>query len=253
MFPIGDENEPGRGPAFVSLAFILINVAVFFLLQFPEAERRDQPFTYGYATVPAEITTGEDLTEPQPIRIDGQTVGIPQAPGPDPIYLTLLTSMFMHGGIAHLLGNMLFLWIFGDNVEHRVGHLVYPLFYLGAGVVATFAQIAINPDSVIPTLGASGAISGVLGAYLILFPTNRVTIIAFRFIPFQVPALVAIGMWAVFQFVNGFGSIAVTEETGGGVAYMAHIGGFVAGLVFGFVARGIWGSGPRRDLRYGYR
>jgi membrane associated rhomboid family serine protease len=157
--------------------------------------------------------------------------------------------MFMHGGWAHLLGNMLFLWIFGDNVEHRVGHVPYLLFYLVAGVIASLAQIAINPDSVIPTLGASGAISGVLGAYLVMFPQNRVTIIAFRFIPFQVPAIVAIGLWAVFQFISGFGAIAVSEQTGG-VAYMAHIGGFIAGLIFGFVGRGIWGSGPRRDVRY---
>jgi membrane associated rhomboid family serine protease len=249
MFPIGDQNEPGRGPAFFTLAFIAINVAVFLLLQLPESGSRDQPFTYGYAAVPAEITTGEDLTEPQPIEIDGETFGVPQAPGPNPIYLTLLTSMFMHGGWAHLLGNMLFLWIFGDNVEHRVGHIPYLLFYLVAGVIASLAQIAINPDSVIPTLGASGAISGVLGAYLVMFPQNRVTIIAFRFIPFQVPAIVAIGLWAVFQFISGFGAIAVSEQTGG-VAYMAHIGGFIAGLIFGFVGRGIWGSGPRRDVRY---
>jgi membrane associated rhomboid family serine protease len=248
MFPIRDENEPGRGPAIVTWVFIAINLAVFFLLQL-----NDDAFTYGYAAIPAEITGGVDLTRPEPISIDGETFQVPQAPGPQPIYLTLLTSMFMHGGIAHILGNMLFLWIFGDNVEHRVGHVVYLLFYLGAGVVASLAQIATNTDSVIPTLGASGAISGVLGAYLILFPQNRVTIIVFRFIPYQVPAIVAIGMWAVFQFINGFGAIAVSQETGGGVAYMAHIGGFVAGLIFGFVGRGIWGSGPRRDVRSSYR
>jgi membrane associated rhomboid family serine protease len=250
VFPIGDENEPGRGPAFVTIVFILINLAVFFLLQLPESDSQNQPFTYGYSAIPLEITTGEDLTRPQEIRIEGQVVAIPQAPGPNPIWLTLLTSMFMHGGIAHILGNMLFLWIFGDNVEHRVGHIPFIGFYLAAGVIASFAQILVNPDSVIPTLGASGAISGVLGAYLVMFPQNRVTIVIFRFIPYQVPAIVAIGMWAVFQFINGFGSIAVSEETGGGVAYMAHIGGFIAGVIFGLVGRGIWGSGPRRDLRY---
>jgi membrane associated rhomboid family serine protease len=250
VFPIGDENEPGRGPAFFTLAFIAINLAVFFLLQLPESSSVDQPFTYGYATIPFEITTGRDLVNPVPVTIGGERVAIPQAPGPDPIFLTLLTSMFMHGGIAHLLGNLLFLWIFGDNVEHRVGHVPYALFYLGAGVIASFAQIAVNTDSVIPTLGASGAISGVLGAYIVMFPSNRVMIIAFRFIPFQVPAIVAIGIWAVLQFVNGAGSFAVSEETGGGVAYMAHIGGFVAGVVFGVIGRGIWGSGPRRDVRF---
>jgi len=249
VFPIGDQNEAGRGPAFVTLAFILLNLGVFVLLQLPESADRDQPFTYGYAAIPLELTTGQDLVDPQPITIGGERVLVPQAPGPVPIYLTLLTSMFMHGGIAHLLGNMLFLWIFGDNVEHRVGHVVYLGFYLAAGVVASLAQIAINPDSVIPTLGASGAISGVLGAYLVMFPRNRVTVILFRFVPYQVPAIVAIGMWAVFQFISGFGSIAVSEETAGGVAYMAHIGGFVVGVLFGLVGRGIWGAGPRRDVR----
>jgi membrane associated rhomboid family serine protease len=250
VFPIGDENEPGRGPALFSLAFIAINIAVFLMLQVPEMDSASQPFTYGYSVIPLEITEGRDLTRPVAVEIGGRSGLVPQAPGPEPIQLTLLTSMFMHGGWLHLLGNMLFLWIFGDNVEHRVGHIPYALFYLAAGVIASFAQIAVQPDSVIPTLGASGAISGVLGAYLIMFPRNRVTVVILRFIPIQVPAIVAIGMWAVFQFINGLGSIAVTEQTTGGVAYMAHIGGFVAGLVFGFVGRGIWGSGPRRDLAY---
>jgi membrane associated rhomboid family serine protease len=247
VFPIGDQNEPGRGPALVSLVFIAINLAVFFLIQL-----NDPAFTYGYSVIPAEITGGTDLVGAETIDIgEGRQASVPQAPGPEPIQLTLLTSMFMHGGIAHILGNMLFLWIFGDNVEHRVGHIPYLVFYLVAGVIASFAQIAVDPGSVIPTLGASGAISGVLGAYLVMFPANRVTIIAFRFIPFQVPAIVAIGLWAVFQFINGFGSIAISEETGGGgVAYLAHIGGFVTGVVFGIVGRGIWGSGPRRDLAY---
>ncbi|HEY7589369.1 MAG TPA: rhomboid family intramembrane serine protease [Candidatus Limnocylindrales bacterium] len=239
MFPIADENEPGRGPAFVTLAFIAINVAVFFLIQL-----NNEAFTYGYSTIPAEITRGIDLVRPVPVDVGGERVLIPEAPGPNPIYLTLLTSMFMHGGIAHIFGNMLFLWIFGDNVEHRVGHIPYALFYLAAGVIASFAQILVNPDSPIPSLGASGAISGVLGAYLVFFPSNRVWVIVFRFIPYAVPAIVAIGLWAVLQFINGFGSIAVTEQTGG-VAYMAHIGGFIAGLVFGFIGRTIWGSGAR--------
>ncbi len=246
MFPIGDQNEPGRGPAFVTLVFIAINVAVFFLIQLSS-----DAFTYGYSAIPAEITRGTDLIGRAFVEAGGRRIPIPQAPGPEPIQLTLLSSMFMHGGIAHLLGNMLFLWIFGDNVEHRVGHIPFIAFYVAAGVIATFAQIATNTNSVIPTLGASGAISGVLGAYLVMFPSNRVTVVMFRFIPYQVPAIVAIGMWAVFQFINGFGSIAVSEETGGGgVAYMAHIGGFVAGVAFGLVGRGIWGSGPRRDLVY---
>ncbi|MGH2429246.1 MAG: rhomboid family intramembrane serine protease [Candidatus Limnocylindria bacterium] len=241
MFPIGDENERGHGPAYVSLAFIAINVAVFFLLQ---AAGGNEAFTYGYSTVPLEITTGTDLTEAETITIGGQQQQIPQEPGPDPIFLTLLTSMFMHGGLLHLAGNMLFLWIFGDNVEHRIGHAWYLIFYVAAGLVAAFAQIMIDTDSVIPVLGASGAISGVLGAYLVLFPSNQVTVFVLRFVT-RVPAIVAIGMWAAFQFINGIGAFAVSEETAGGVAYMAHIGGFVAGVVAGFVFRLIFHE-PRR-------
>jgi membrane associated rhomboid family serine protease len=242
MFPIGDENERGHGPAFVSLAFIAINIAVFLFLQGAGASTEGAEFTYGYSAVPYEITTGVDLTEPEPITIDGQTVPVPQEPGPTPIWLTLFSSIFMHGGWLHLAGNMLFLWIFGDNVEHRVGHVPYLLFYLAAGVIASFAQILIDTDSIIPTLGASGAISGVLGAYLVMFPTNRVTVFIFRFL-LPVPAIVAIGMWAVLQFINGFGAIAVTEQTGG-IAYMAHIGGFVAGVVAGLLFRMVFNE-PR--------
>jgi membrane associated rhomboid family serine protease len=181
MLPLTDDNERGHGPAFVSLAFIAICVAVFVLLQGAGASQAGEVFTYGYAAVPYEITTGEDLTTPQPITIDGQTFNVPQEPGPSPIWLTLITAVFMHGDWLHLLGNMLFLWIFGDNVEHRIGHVTYLVFYLVAGVVASFAQILVNTDSVIPTLGASGAIAGVLGAYLVLFPTNRVLVLLIRF------------------------------------------------------------------------
>ncbi|MGH2357954.1 MAG: rhomboid family intramembrane serine protease [Candidatus Limnocylindria bacterium] len=242
MLPIGDENERGYGAALVSLAFIGLNIAVFVFLQ--EAGSQMNAFTAGFSTVPYEITMGVDVVDPTEVTVGGQAFLIPQAPGPMPIYLTLLTSMFMHGGWLHLAGNMLFLWIFGDNVEHRVGPIVYVLFYVAAGVVASLAQVLVDTDSFIPTLGASGAISGVLGAYLVLFPSNRVTVFLFRFVT-QVPAIVAIGMWAVFQFINGIGAFAVTEETTGGVAYMAHIGGFVAGLVAGLVFRVVF-PGPRR-------
>ncbi len=168
---------------------------------------------------------------------------VDEEPGPKPIQLTLLTSIFMHGGWLHILGNMWFLWIFGDNVERRFGSVFYALFYLAAGVVASYAQVLASPDSVIPNLGASGAIAGVLGAYLAMFPSNRVTIVIFRFIPFVVPAVVAIGMWALLQFVNGFGQIAQTDQ-GGGVAYLAHVGGFIAGFVVGLLFRAR-GGGPR--------
>ena len=227
MLPLADENVPGRGLAVVTLTLIAINVLVFVLLQLP-----NEAFTYGWAAVPLEITTGEDIIGP--VRIGGEVAFVLE-PGPSPIQLTLLSSMFMHGGWLHLIGNMLFLWIFGDNVEHTVGPIVFTMFYLIAGVVGSLAQIALDPNSLIPSLGASGAISGVLAAYLVLYPTNRVLVVIF-YSAIWVPALVVIGLWAVLQFIGGIGQIAVSQQTGG-VAYAAHIGGFVAGLVFGFIAR----------------
>jgi len=243
MFPISDDNERGHGPAFVSLAVIALNVFVFLVLQGAGASTEGAEFTYGYSAVPLEITSGVDLTEPEPVTVGGETIRVPQEPGPSPIWLTLFTSLFMHGGWLHLAGNMLFLWVFGDNVEHRIGHGLFLVFYVVAGILASFAQILVDTGSVIPTLGASGAISGVLGAYLVMFPTNRVLVLIIRF-PVWVPAIVVIGLWAVLQFVNGFGAIAVTEETAGGVAYMAHIGGFVAGVLAGLVFRMLFGE-PR--------
>jgi membrane associated rhomboid family serine protease len=170
------------------------------------------------------------------VVIGGQQFQVPQAPGPDPIQLTLLSSMFMHAGWLHLGGNMLFLWVFGDNVEHRAGPIPYLLIYLAVGVIGSLTQILSDPTSPIPTLGASGAISGILGAYIVLFPTNRVTVFMFRFLT-QVPAIVAIGIWIVFQLISGFGASVVSDESGGGVAYLAHIGGFAAGALVGLVLR----------------
>ena len=244
MIPIGDEKVPGRGLGIITIVLIAINALVFVLLQLPDS---DQTFTYGYAAIPREITTGEDLTESQTVDTPNGPQAVPQAPGPDPIYLTLLTSMFMHAGWLHLIGNMVFLWIFGDNVEHAMSRALYIPFYLVAGLAGAFAQILTDPDSVIPSLGASAAISGVLGAYLVLFPSNRVRVLIGRY-PTVVPAIVAIGMWAVFQFINGLGALAVSQETTGGVAYMAHIGGFVAGLLAGFVARSL-GAGRQLTAR----
>jgi membrane associated rhomboid family serine protease len=236
MFPIGDQNEPGHGPAFVTLALIAANVAVFVFLQQLGA---NEPFLYGWSAIPLEITTGMDLVDPRSINIDGQRFQVPQAPGPDPIQLTLLSSMFMHGDLLHLGGNMLFLWVFGDNVEHRAGRIPFIVAYLLAGLVGSLAQIMSSTESPIPTLGASGAISGVLGAYLVLFPGNRVTVFLFRFLT-QVPALVAIGMWIAFQVFAQFAA-PVGE---GGVAYLAHIGGFAAGVVAGLLFRAL--PAPRR-------
>jgi membrane associated rhomboid family serine protease len=231
MFPIGDENLPGRGLAWITLGLIAVNVAVFVFLQDASG---DNTFTYGWSSIAREITTGVDLTQSVPIVIDGTQYAIPQAPGPDPIYLTLLSSMFMHGSWLHLGGNMLFLWIFGDNVEHRAGPIIYLPVYLLAGIVGSLAQILSDPASPIPSLGASGAISGVLGAYLVLYPRNRVTVFLFRFLV-QVPALVAIGMWIALQV---FSSLADPTGTGG-VAYLAHIGGFATGVLAGLLLRAL--------------
>jgi len=150
--------------------------------------------------------------------------------------LTLFTSMFMHAGWLHLGGNMLYLWIFGDNVEDRFGHIKFAVFYLLCGLAATFAQLAFGPGSNLPNLGASGAVAGVLGAYILLFPQGRVRVLQGQQV-IQVPALIVIGLWIVLQLFSGIGSIASTAQAGG-VAYMAHIGGFVAGLGLTFLLRG---------------
>jgi membrane associated rhomboid family serine protease len=155
---------------------------------------------------------------------------------PIPVYLTLLTSMFMHGGIAHLLGNMWFLWIFGDNIEHDLGKLGYLGFYLACGILAGLAHVFLStapPASLIPCLGASGAISGVMGAYLVLHPHRRVMVLLFQFVT-AVPGIVAVGIWFVFQVVSGMGMLGGDQA---GVAYGAHIGGFIAGVVIALPLR----------------
>jgi len=151
-------------------------------------------------------------------------------------FLTVFTSMFMHAGWVHLGGNMLYLWIFGDNVEDRFGHLRFLIFYLVCGVAATFAQMAFNKASEVPNVGASGAIAGVLGAYILLYPGSRVRVLMGRNVV-PMPALAVIGLWILLQFVSGIGSISNTADTGG-VAYMAHIGGFAAGFALTFLLRG---------------
>jgi membrane associated rhomboid family serine protease len=222
LMPIGDDNEGRHSTPYVTYILIAINLAVFFLLQMPS-----DAFTYGYATVPAEITRGVDIT--RPVQVDG--AALPHYPGPQPIYLTLFTAMFMHGGFAHIFGNMLYLWIFGDNVEDAMGHVKFLIFYLLCGLAASAAHIFSEPNSLIPSLGASGAIAGVLGGYLLMFPSRQVRVLIGWVGIVAMPALIVIGFWGVLQFLGGFGSIARTEQTGGGVAYWAHVGGFIAGLV----------------------
>jgi membrane associated rhomboid family serine protease len=236
VIPIGDEDTGGRpGIPYVNIAIIALNVIVFLY------QLIDPNFTNGYSTVPAEITSGKDIVGSfLLVAPDGTTVQIDEAPGPMPIWLTLLTSMFMHGGWLHIGGNMLFLFIFGDNIEKAYGHIKYLTFYLVCGIIAGLAHVLSQPDSIIPSLGASGAISGVLAAYLVLFPTNKVKVLVALGIiilrPFTVPAVVMIGLWALLQFVNGLGAIAVTDQTSG-VAYWAHIGGFIAGAVITLLAK----------------
>jgi membrane associated rhomboid family serine protease len=230
MLPIGDDDNPVPVFPIVNLVIIAINVAVF-LYQLVSPD-----FTNGYACVPVEITTGRDLVGQFQLSLpDGTAAVIDEARGPTPIWITLFTSMFMHGGWTHLGGNMLFLFIFGDNVEKAFGHLRYLAFYLVCGLVASLAQVYAGPDSILPSLGASGAIAGVLAGYLVLFPTNRVRVLLGYFIT-TVPAVAMIGLWALIQFFNGFAATSVSAQTGG-VAYMAHIGGFIAGLVLAFVLK----------------
>lgn len=231
VLPIGDDNTDRRSRPVINYILIAINVLVFVLFQ---GLGTNELFTYAFSTVPQEIATGEDLVRAVVIRdpTNEQVVGqINLQPTPISVYLTLITSMFMHGSIGHLLGNMLFLWIFGDNVEDDLGPGRYLLFYLVCGVLASLAHVVstfvFDGNPYIPSLGASGAISGVLGGYMLFHPRRRVRVILGRMLT-EVPAFVAIGMWFVFQLIASFGMLGGME--GGGVAYGAHIGGFIAGL-----------------------
>ena len=237
VFPLYDDNADRATTPLVNYAIIALNIFVFVVLQ---KLGSDTGFTYSFSTVPQEILSGTDITTPARVLehpMTGQRVLIPglgETPGS--VYLTLFTSMFMHGGIAHIAGNMLFLWIFGDNIEDRLGHIKYVIFYLLCGLVASLAHVfttgvfATDPESLlVPSLGASGAISGVMGAYLLLHPKRRVTVILFRFLT-DVPAYVAIGIWFAFQLISGLGLLGGGSELGG-VAYAAHIGGFITGVV----------------------
>jgi membrane associated rhomboid family serine protease len=212
MFPIGDDNSGRRALPVVSIVLIAINVLVFFL----ELQAGDA-FIQEWAFIPARFSESPAGAAP-----------------------TLVSAMFMHGGWLHLGGNMLYLWIFGDNVEDRFGHIPYLIFYLVCGLAASFAQYAVNPASAIPNVGASGAIAGVLGAYILMFPKARVDVLLGRQVV-AMPAFIVLGLWIVLQLVSGVGAITTdTAQTGdtGGVAYMAHVGGFVAGLVLAVLLRG---------------
>ncbi len=202
MIPIRDVI-PSRTTPGVTITLIALNVVVF-LFQLLLSERAMDAFIFAFGVVPAQLSI-----------------------------LSILTSMFVHGGLAHLAGNMLFLWIFGDNVEDRLGHGRFIVFYLLCGVAAALAQVALNPESLLPMVGASGAIAGVMGAYLVLYPRSRVLMLfPFPVFLFELPAIVFLGVWFFAQFLNGVNQLPIFEQDAisGGVAFGAHVMGFIAGV-----------------------
>lgn len=236
MLPIGSDDSDLRERPYVTYGLILVNVAVFFFLQ---NMGRNEAFTYSYSLVPYEFLSGHDLVTQGPYVVDTTTheaVAIVRDGGlhlnrsPEPVYFTLLSSLFMHGSFMHLLGNMLFLWIFGKHLEDALGMLRFLAFYIIAGISASLIHIIFNqsvPGSIVPTLGASGAISGVLAGYVMLFPHKRIAVIV-AFFAVELPAWVFIGIWFGFQIINGVGTFG--DATAGGIAYAAHLGGFLVGL-----------------------
>jgi membrane associated rhomboid family serine protease len=216
MLPIGDDNSTRRTVPVVTYILIALNVIVFFL----ELSNGDA-FIERWAFVPARFLAN-----------------------PVQEFITIFSSMFMHAGWVHLGGNMLYLWIFGDNVEDRLGKGLYVVFYILCGIVATFAQLLFNTQSSVPNLGASGAIAGVLGAYIVMFPRGRVSVLVGRAVT-AMSAVAVIGFWIVIQIFSGIGEFTASSQTGGGggVAYMAHIGGFFAGLALTYML-----GGSRRAL-----
>ena len=210
MFPYKDDNPTNTYP-FVTIGLIGLNILVFLLQLMSDVDGKR--IVYAYGAIPHNIVSFEST---QPIH---------------PL-LTLFTSMFMHGGVFHILGNMLYLWIFGNNIEDRLGHFRFILFYLFCGIAAALSHTMVAADSGVPMIGASGAVSGVLGAYILLFPMARIhTIIFLGFFvqSVQIPALIVIGFWAIIQIVNGLITQGMPNQ--GGIAWYAHAGGFLAGLI----------------------
>ncbi|MCL4239676.1 MAG: rhomboid family intramembrane serine protease [Anaerolineae bacterium] len=220
MFPIGDDNHGARGVPRVTVGLITVNVLVY-LYQLTLSLPDLQSFIFTYGTIPAEIERGTDL-------------------------YTLFTSMFVHGGFAHIAGNMLFLWIFGDNIEQRFGPVLYLLFYVGTGLAASAAHILTDPTSLVPTVGASGAISGVMGAYILLYPLNRVRTFIWYLGVVYVPAFIYLGIWFLTQLISGAAALSVPTAQSTGVAFWAHIGGFAAGVIVALLLRPLRPEPPRR-------
>ena len=236
MFPISDGELKARTRPYVNI-LLIIGCAIVFIYELTLGSTDRTIFFYEFGAIPAELAQGVDLA--QTYR---------DLDNPIPTWATMFTSMFMHGGWFHFLGNMLFLWVFGDNIEDRLGHIKYLIFYLAVGLVALWLHIVVDPGSEVPTIGASGAISGVLGAYLVLFPLSRINtlvIIIFFITIVRIPAFILLGIWFVIQFFSGIGSLLPSGDIGG-VAYWAHIGGFVSGVLVALLYRmGSFGSGNR--------
>jgi membrane associated rhomboid family serine protease len=235
VFPLKD-NIPTEHFPVVTVALIALNVLAYFFFQHGTlsfGDPSDQQYLqnlFDYAWIPVEISEGVQCVPDQAFQTVQCAADVQDQP---PVYVTLFTAMFMHGGLLHLGGNMLFLWIFGNNVEDSMGPLRFIVFYLLAGIAATALQTAINIDSAVPNIGASGAVAGVLGGYLLLFPHARVItviFIIFFFTIVELPALLILGFWFVQQVLFGYFGLSSGGE-GGGVAYFAHIGGFVFGLL----------------------
>ncbi len=235
MIPLRDTN-PTRRPALVTFA-IVVACAIAFGWELGMLARGEAAFERAisaWGVVPGRLTAAWGR---------GEYLSVES--------LTLLTSQFLHGGWLHLLGNLLYLWIFGNNVEDRLGRAGFLLFYLASGALAGLAQVAIDPGSTIPTIGASGAIAATLGAYLVFYPGARVTSLVFLGFFYQlvrIPAAIVLGLWFLLQLVVGFGSLGVTQ--GGGVAFFAHIGGFVVGAVVAWLVR-LLGGRPTAPARVG--
>jgi membrane associated rhomboid family serine protease len=247
VIPLRDDN-PTRHFPFVTLAIIALNVLAFVIWQPTFGSAADQQtFFYCHAEIPWEISHQISLGdggEGARLALEDQLNEGPEAAAADQQFLashcghkawwqSVFVAMFLHGSWLHIGGNMLFLWVFGNNVEDKIGPIFYLFFYLAAGVLASIAQLLISPNSVVPNLGASGAIAGVLGAYILMFPRRRVlTLVIFFFITFvYLPAYVVLGIWFVLQLFSGVGELGKGINSGGGVAFFAHIGGFVFGAV----------------------
>jgi membrane associated rhomboid family serine protease len=215
MFPIGDSDVEGAGPGLITIGLVVVNTAVF-IAEITVFRPGLREFFDQYGVVPAQVLQGQQL-------------------------YSFLTSLFLHGGWFHLISNMAFLWIFGDNVEAALGRFIYPVFYLLGGFAASLTHVLVSPNSSLPSVGASGAIGAILGAYVVMFPRSQVRVLllfGFFLVIRRITAILFLGLWFVMQFFSGIASLGAETAQTGGVAVWAHVGGFVFGLLVGFLFRG---------------